>query len=120
MKRTLLVPVFALLVASALPIYAAGLKCTGANGKASCTASQIGALNAAIVTGTSMHKPLLLDVKGVTPGKNGTLNCTQTNGSACTDAQLSAIIGLASSAHSPDGPITITKEMDMSSPAMAR
>jgi hypothetical protein len=99
--------------------YAAGLQCTGADGKSACTAKQVSDLNAGIVTGKRMHKPLLMSIQSLTPRKaGGGLTCTQDNGSACTDEQIDAIISLASSTHSSDGEIHITKTMDKSSPMM--
>lgn len=95
---------------------AAALKCAGANGKSACTAQQVADLNAGITSGKRMHKPFLMDVKGVTQGKGGTLVCVQDNGSACTDQQLSAVISLAATTKSSDGAIQITKTQDMSSP----
>jgi hypothetical protein len=94
---------------------AAGLKCTGPDGKASCTAQQVADLNSGILVGKRMHKPLAL-VQGVTLGSNGTLKCTQTNGAACTDDQLSAIMSLAPSTHSSAGTIHIVREVDKASP----
>ena len=95
---------------------AASLKCTGADGATACSAQQVSALNQGISAGKRMHKPFLLTVKGVTQGANGSLVCSQDNGSACTDQQLDAIVGLAPSTHSSDGEIRIVKEMDKSSP----
>lgn len=116
MKQIRVVLAIALMVGAAWQANAAGLKCSGPDGKTACTANQVAALNQGIATGRRMHEPLLADVKGVTQGKNGMLQCTQSNGSACTDEQLSAIIDLAASAHSKDGPFHINKTVDSSSP----
>lgn len=116
MKLTRVVLVIALTVGVAGSAHAAGLKCSGADGKSACTANQVAALNQGVASGRRMHDPLLLTVKGVTQGKNGMLQCTQTNGSACSDDQLSAIVKLAGSTHSPDGEIHITKTVDSASP----
>jgi type VI protein secretion system component Hcp len=62
-----------------------------------------------------MHKPLVM-VKEVTLGPNGTLQCTQTNGSACTDDQMSAVMAVGAETHSAAGEIRITKSIDKSSP----
>jgi hypothetical protein len=94
----------------------AALKCTGAGGTSDCTAQQVADLNVGITSGKRRHQPFLMNVKGVTQGKNGTLVCTQDNGSACTDDQLSAIISLASTTNSSGGAIVITKPWDSSSP----
>jgi hypothetical protein len=95
---------------------AATLKCMGADGRTACSVQQVAALNQGIATGRRMHKPLLADVKGVTQGANGSLECTQMNGSACTDQQLDAVVGLAQSTHSSAGTFHIVKEIDKSSP----
>ena len=103
------------LLAMGQPARAAGLKCTGPDGKSSCTAQQVADLNQGIASGKRMHKPLVM-VKGVTLGPNGSLMCTQTNGVACTDDQLSAIMSLAPSTHSASGTIHIVREVDRASP----
>ena len=95
----------------------AAMKCTGANGKSACTAQQVADLNSGIASGKRQHEPLRL-VRGVTLGRNGTLQCTQNNGSACTEQQIAAIMAIAPSTHSKDGEIHIMKEVDKSSPLM--
>ncbi len=96
------------------------LTCTGADGTSACTDQQVSDLNAGIVTGRRMHKPYLMNVKGVAQGSGGTVECTQDDGSACTDDQVSAIISLASSTHSSDGEFRITKTWDKSDPIAQR
>jgi hypothetical protein len=112
----------ALLVGLGLPALApvanaAGLKCTGADGKSACTAAQVADLNQGIASGKRMHKPLTM-VKEVTLGPNSTLQCTQENGSACTDEQLSEIMAVAASTHSAAGAFHITKSIDKASPML--
>ncbi len=106
--------------AAAAPMAApstAGLKCTGSDGATACTAAQVADLNRGISTGRRMHQPLAM-VQGVTQGSNGRLKCTQTNGSACTDAQLSAVIEVAgeNQTKSTSGEIRIVREVDRASP----
>jgi hypothetical protein len=95
----------------------AGLKCTGADGATACTAAQVSDLNHGILVGRRMHQPLAM-VQGVTQGSNGQLKCTQTNGSACTDAQLSAVIEVAgeNQTKSTSGEIRIVREVDRATP----
>jgi hypothetical protein len=94
----------------------ASLKCTGADGVSACTKQQVHDLNSGLATGKRMHKPFLADIEGLALRKAGGLTCTQTDGSACTDDQLSAIISLASTINSSGGAIVITKTWDSSSP----
>ena len=120
MKRSTLVAAAALLIGLGMlamtpTAKAAGLKCASADGKSACTTAQVADLNSGILVGRRMHKPLVM-VKEVTLGPNGTLQCTQTNGSACTDDQLSAVMAVAASTHSAAGEIRITKSIDKSSP----
>ena len=75
------------------------LRCTSADGKSACTAEQARDVATGLATGKRMHKPYLVDVESVTLGSNGTLDCKQTNGSACTDEQISAIVDFAMSTH---------------------
>jgi hypothetical protein len=96
---------------------AAGLKCTGADGKTSCTAAQVADINRGIVTGRRMHKPLMM-VKEVGLGPNGMLQCTQTNGTACTDEQLSEIISVAATTHSGGSAFHVMKTTDKASPIL--
>lgn len=91
---------------------AAGLKCTGADGKTACTEAQAADINRGIVTGRRMHKPFVM-VQGVRLGPKGTLVCTQTNGAACTDEQLSEIISMMAG-----GPIHVMKTTDKASPML--
>jgi len=96
--------------------HAAGLTCTGADGKSACTAEHVAAVNDQIVTGKRMHKPALMDVKGVTQGKNGMLVCTQNNGNECSSDQIDAIVAACASGKHIS--FTITKTMDSTSPKM--
>jgi hypothetical protein len=97
-----------------------GLQCTGADGSSACTAQQVADVNQGILVGRRMHKPYLATVKGVTQGPGGTMGCTQDDGSACTDEQVSAVISVASTTHSSDGEIHIVKEVDQASPLAMR
>jgi len=122
MKRSALVAATALLVGLGFLVMApqakaAGLKCMGADGKTACSAAQVADLNQGITSGKRMHKPLTM-VKEVTLGPNGTLQCTQTNGSACTDDQLSAIMAVAAATHSSGGSIQVMKTTDKASPML--
>ena len=96
---------------------AAGLKCTGSDGASACTAAQVADLNSGILVGRRQHEPLRL-VQAVTQAANGQLKCTQTNGSACTDAQLSAVIEVAgeNQTKSTSGEIRIVREVDRATP----
>jgi hypothetical protein len=76
------------------------LRCTGADGKSACTAEQARDIATGLATGKRMHKPFLVDVESVTLGSNGTMDCKQTNGSVCTDEQISAIVDFTMSTHS--------------------
>jgi len=76
------------------------LRCTGADGKSACTEAQARDVATGLATGKRMHKPYLVDVESVSLGANGTLDCKQTNGSVCTDEQISAIVDFAMSTHS--------------------
>jgi hypothetical protein len=96
------------------------LTCTGADGTSACTDQQVYDLNQGILTGRRMHKSYLMNVKGVTQGSSGSLECTQDDGSVCTDEQVSAIISLASSTHSNDGEFHITRTLDKSDPIAMR
>jgi hypothetical protein len=89
---------------------AAGLKCTGADGKTACTEAQAADINRGITAGKRMHKPFAM-VQGVRLGPNGTLLCKQTNGAACTDEQLSEIVSVMAG-----GPIHVMKTTDKASP----
>ena len=75
------------------------LRCTGADGKSACTVEQARDVATGLATGKRMHKPYLVDVESVMLGANGTLDCKQTNGSACTDEQISAIVDFTMSTH---------------------
>ena len=99
----------------------AALKCSGDDGMA-CSAQQVADLNSGILVGRRQHEPLRL-VQAVSQGSNGQLKCTQTNGSACTDAQLSAVIDVAgetaagSKAKSKGGGgFHVTRSIDIASP----
>ena len=76
------------------------LRCTGADGKSACTEAQARDIATGLATGKRMHKPYLVDVESVSQGANGTLDCKQTNGSVCTDEQISAIVDFTMSTHS--------------------
>ena len=76
------------------------LRCTGADGKSACTEAQARDIATGLATGKRMHKPYLVDVESVSLGANGTLDCKQTNGSVCTDEQISAIVDFTMSTHS--------------------
>jgi hypothetical protein len=95
----------------------AAMKCTGSDGKSACTAQQVTDLNSGITSGKRQHDPLRL-VRGVALGRNGTLQCTQNDGSACTEQQIAAIMAIAPSTHSRDGEIRIVREVDRASPLM--
>jgi hypothetical protein len=91
-----------------------GLQCTSADGSTACSDQQVADLNQGILTGRRMHQPFLMNVKGVTQGGvKGSIVCTQDDGSACTDDQVSAVISAARSIHSP---IRIVREVDRASP----
>jgi hypothetical protein len=95
----------------------AAMKCTGGDGSTACTDEQVADLNQGILTGRRMHEPLLMNVKGVTQGgMKGSIVCTQDDGSACTDDQVSAVISVGSSTRSSHGTIRIVREVDSASP----
>jgi hypothetical protein len=122
MKKSFLLPAVVLAGVACLTLgpaaHAAGLKCTGADGKTACTAAHVAAVNDQIVTGKRMHKPALMEVRGVTQGKNGMLVCTQNNGSACTEDQLDAIVAACASGKHIE--FSISKTMDSASPSLLR
>jgi hypothetical protein len=95
----------------------AGLKCTGSDSASACTAAQVADLNHGILVGRRVHQTLAM-VQGVSQGSNGQLKCTQTNGSACTDAQLSAVIGVAGESQTGSAGVEfhVTRSIDRASP----
>ena len=120
MKRHAMMAATALLIglgflAMAPTARAAGLRCTGADGKTACSAAQVADINTGIMTGKRQHKPFLVDVESVSLGQNGALDCKQTNGSVCTADQLSA--GIAASSQSGGG-IHVMKVVDKASPQL--
>ena len=99
-----------------------GLKCMGDDGVSACTAQQVRDLNSGILVGRRQHEPLKL-VQAVTLGSNGQLKCAQTDGSACTDAQLSAVIEVAEETAAASktknkggGGFHVMKSIDVASP----
>jgi hypothetical protein len=118
MKRIAMTVATALLIGLGIMVMApaakaAGLKCTAEDGKSACTAAQVADLNQGIMTGRRMHKPFLVDVESVSLGPNGTLVCKQTNGSACSDDQLAAVIAASKKS---GGGIQVMKSVDRASP----
>jgi hypothetical protein len=70
-------------------------KCTGPDGKTACTAAHVKQLNEGITTGRRQHQPLET-VKAVSLAKpDGTLACSQNDGTACTAEQLDALNDVA-------------------------
>ncbi len=70
-------------------------KCTGPDGKTACTAAHVKQLNDGMATGRRQHQPLET-VKSVSLAKpDGTLACTQNDGTACTAEQLDALNDVA-------------------------
>ena len=112
MKRRMFLCVAAV-CAAAIP--AMGQAASGAK-----TGNKAGGAGQAV--GRRQHEPLRL-VQAVSQGPNGQLKCTQTNGSACTDAQLSAVIEVAEETAAASktknkggGGFHVMKSIDVASP----
>jgi hypothetical protein len=124
MKKSFLLPAIVLVGAGILTMgqaaHAARLKCTGADGKTACTASQVADLNAGIASGKRMHQPLVMDVDSVSLGKNGMLVCRKAGGGMCTDDQIDAIVSLASTTKSSSTPFHVTRTVDSASPMLMK
>jgi hypothetical protein len=70
------------------------VKCKGADGRG-CTARQVQTLTDAVFAAKGHHE-ILASVSSLTlASSDGTLKCDQTDGSACTTAQLDAIKQIA-------------------------
>jgi hypothetical protein len=71
------------------------LQCTSANASAPCTLDEVAVLNRQIVESRKQHKPLA-EVQNLDLGQHSRLKCSQMDGTACTDEQVSAVLAVAS------------------------
>lgn len=88
------------------------LKCTSADGLSSCTADQVAELNRQIMASRKQHKPLA-DVQDLDLGQHSWLKCSQMDGKACTDKQLSAVIAVAAEGQSKGIGLRLVKPIEM-------
>lgn len=77
-----------------------------------CSAAQVRDLNSGIMSGKRQHKPLSM-VDSVSLSSDGSLDCKQTSGEACTADQVQAIIDLSSQS---GGSVVVVRKIDMASP----
>ena len=87
-----LVIVSAALSLLAVSASAAGAKltCAGPGGHA-CSAQHVQKLDAAVKEAAKSGNATLADVKSITLGSDGALNCQRNNGSACTTEQIRSV-----------------------------
>ena len=88
------------------------LRCTGGDGSSTCTAEQVADLNRGIVSSRRQRKPLSM-VQDLDLEPNGWLKCSEMDGSACTDEQLSAVIVVASEVQSRGGSFRLSRQVEM-------
>jgi hypothetical protein len=88
------------------------LKCTSADGSSSCTADQVAELNRQIVESRKQYKPLS-EVQDLDLGQHSWLKCSQMDGKACTDEQLSAVIAVASEGQAKRNGLHLVKPVEM-------
>jgi hypothetical protein len=88
------------------------LKCTSADGSSSCTADQVAELNRQIVESRKQRKPLA-EVQDLDLGTHSWLKCSQMDGKACTDEQLSAVIAVASEGQAGRNGLRLVKPVEM-------
>ena len=88
------------------------LRCTSSDGSSACTADQVAELNRGIVSSRRQRKPLSM-VQYLDLEPNGWLKCSQMDGSACTDEQLSAVISVASEVQSRGASFRLSRQVDV-------
>ncbi len=88
------------------------LRCTSSDGSSACTADQVADLNRGIVSSRRQRKPLSM-VQYLDLEPNGWLKCSQMDGSACTDEQLSAVISVASEVQSRGASLRLSRQVDI-------
>ncbi len=88
------------------------LRCTSSEGSSACTADQVAELNRGIVSSRKQRKPLSM-VQYLDLEPNGWLKCSQMDGSACTDEQLSSVIAVAAEVQSRGENLRLTRQVDM-------
>ena len=88
------------------------LRCTSSDGSSACTADQVAELNRGIVSSRRQRKPLSM-VQYLDLEPNGWLKCSQMDGSACTDEQLSAVIAVASVVQSRGASFRLSRQVDV-------
>jgi hypothetical protein len=88
------------------------LKCTSADGASSCTVDQVAELNRQIMASRKQHKPLA-DVQDLDLGEHSWLKCSQMDGKACTDKQLSAVIAVAAEGQAKGNGLRLVKPVEM-------
>jgi len=92
-------------------------KCLVGAANTPCSSGDVQDLNAMVLIGRRSYEPLAMVASVTLVGPDGTLKCTQTNGSPCTDAQLNAIETYAAQQKKGgSGGIHVTKSIDMASP----
>jgi hypothetical protein len=79
-----------------------------------CSAAQVRDLNSGIMSGKRQHGILKL-VDSVSLSSDGSLDCKQTSGEACTADQAQAVIDLASQT---GGSVVVVRKIDMASPTL--
>ena len=88
------------------------LQCTSADASSPCTADQVAVLNRQIVESRKQHKPLD-DVQNLDLGQHSWLKCSQMDGTACTDEQLSAVMAVASEGQARRSGLRLVKPVEM-------
>jgi len=88
------------------------LRCTSSDGSSACTADQVAELNRGIGSSRRQRKPLSM-VQYLDLEPNGWLKCSQMDGSACTDEQLSAVISVASEVQSRGASFRLSRQVDV-------
>ncbi|MGD0157353.1 MAG: hypothetical protein ABSB50_14750 [Terracidiphilus sp.] len=93
-------------------------KCTAGTANTPCTAADVQNLNAMVVSGRRMYKPLATIASISLAGADGSLTCTQTSGAACTDDQMNSLDTYAAQQKKGGGKgcCTVMKSTDVASP----
>ncbi len=88
------------------------LRCTSGDGSSTCTAEQVAGLNRGIVSSRKQRKPLAM-VQDLDLEPNGWLKCSQMDGSACTNEQLSAVIAVSTEVQGRSESFRLSRQVDM-------
>jgi hypothetical protein len=88
------------------------LRCTSGDGSSSCTAEQVAGLNRGIVSSRKQRKPLAM-VQDLDLEPNGWLKCSQMDGSACTNEQLSEVIAVSAEVQGRSETFRLSRQVDV-------